>query len=719
MGAAQAPSGTPRPGGHADRGKQLLGLHQRLANEVDALRTGDDWQRWLATAARFYNYSFQNTLLIHAQRPNATHVAGYQTWQGLGRQVTKGERGIAILAPVVRRSPYDSQAASAVPDTASDDSGRVLAGFRVAHVWDVSQTAGQPLPEQPRPALLRGEAPVGLWTALADQVAANGFSLDRGACGSANGITNFLTASVRVRDDVDDAQAVKTLAHELGHVLLHRPDSNADQPTCRGVAEVEAESVAHLVAAAHGLDTDGYTFPYIAHWADTVGAADAVRTTGQRVLRAAATLLDRAEALMVQPRRPVGSIEHRAETVERGAGVEGTRAVAHRAELRGNVDGSAAAVREQYSEHRVAGVDRAELLAVLQTTHDFFVSGVTGSWVPDYLASRSLDAALGEPWGAGYAPAGWTTLVQHLNGRGFTPQSLIAAGVAMRTRNGRAIDRFRDRLTLPVRNVEGEVVSFVARARPGADTGTPPRYLNGPATEIYAKGTLLFGLSEGADQLARGARAALVEGPFDAIAVTDGTDGRCVGIATCGTAVTAAQIDQLVVLGSPIDLVVALDDDEAGRAAAERILTMLSERNLVASAAGLPADHDPAEVVHRLGPTALTAALTDKSIGLADSVIRSRVAQWSDRMQWVEGRLGALRSVAPVMARLPPAECKRLIPAVAELTRVDLPTIHREVSACLDTWASCEAVAAPPGGGLVASPGRAPRLERVNTRRAR
>jgi hypothetical protein len=87
---------------HAQADK-LAALHERLAQQVAALRTGDDWRRWLEVASRFHDYSFNNTLLIYAQRPDATLVAGYEAWKALGRQVEKGQRGIQILAPIVRR----------------------------------------------------------------------------------------------------------------------------------------------------------------------------------------------------------------------------------------------------------------------------------------------------------------------------------------------------------------------------------------------------------------------------------------------------------------------------------------------------------------------------------------------------------------------------------------------------------------------------------------
>ncbi|WP_088312713.1 ArdC family protein [Kineosporia sp. R_H_3] len=340
---------------------KLQVLHDRLAEQVAALRSGQDWQRWLATAARFHTYSFGNTMLILAQRPDATAVAGYGAWKALGRQVSKGEKGIAILAPVLRRTPTHGDqpapvpqgtdrttgppetgpARTADPERATPAAGgegevqtgrRRVSGFRVTYVFDVSQTSGTPLPEQPAPQLLEGHAPPGLWDALAAQVAAAGYSLERGDCAGANGVTIPATATVRVRDDVDDAQAVKTLAHELAHVLLHAPppprttaatgtteravtvgsgapagtgravpagsDPGAAPPpavfACRGGIEVEAESVAYLVMAAHGLDTSTYTFPYVTHWAEGVrdrSPEDVVRATGERVLRAARQIL--------------------------------------------------------------------------------------------------------------------------------------------------------------------------------------------------------------------------------------------------------------------------------------------------------------------------------------------------------------------------------------------------------------------------------------------
>ena len=267
------------------RAAKLEALHATLAEQVAALRDGQDWQRWLATAARLPDYSLNNVLLIAAQRPQATAVAGFNAWKALGRQVDKGQKGIAILAPIVRRArlgapdqlargeqgPPEDPAQPAQDADGRPPAGRAVSGFKVAYVFDISQTSGPPLPRQPTPALLSGQAPAGLWDALAEQVISRGFTLARADCGpGVNGLTHYGQRTVTVRPDVDDAQAVKTLAHELAHVLLHDPTGPDAQPgpagltssgQCRGRLEVEAESVAYLIAASHGLDTGSYTLP--------------------------------------------------------------------------------------------------------------------------------------------------------------------------------------------------------------------------------------------------------------------------------------------------------------------------------------------------------------------------------------------------------------------------------------------------------------------------
>lgn len=286
---------TPAARAAADEARQasLEQMHAELANKVATLTSTEEWTRWLRFASTFHRYSFNNTILIWAQNPEASLVAGYRAWQAKGRQVRRGEHAIRILGPVTRREAKTDRDGNPVRDAAGKPviESRMV-GVRPVSVFDVSQTDGEPIPEAPTPRLLTGEAPEGLWAALEAFVVAQGFSVSRGDCGGANGVTKFGSREVVVRDDIDDAQAVKTLAHEAGHVLLHQPEDRAEV-SCRGVAEVEAESVAYMVTAAHGLDSAQYTFNYVGGWAQRAegDAETVIRQTGQRVITAATKIL--------------------------------------------------------------------------------------------------------------------------------------------------------------------------------------------------------------------------------------------------------------------------------------------------------------------------------------------------------------------------------------------------------------------------------------------
>ncbi|MCC6496243.1 MAG: hypothetical protein IT193_08285 [Propionibacteriaceae bacterium] len=236
-------------------------------------------------------------MLTMLQKPDATMIAGYRAWQAMGHQVRRGERAIKILGPVTRKVELvDRHTGEPIRDAGGRPQYvRQMVGVRPVSVFDVSQV-DPPVESPPEPTLLRGQAPPGLWNSLAELVEAEGFRLTRGDCGRANGLTDYTAREVRVRADVDDAQAAKTLAHELAHVLI-RPDPGEPYAgACLGRREVEAESVAYVVAAAHHLDTSQYTFNYIAGWAAKAatpehGIEAVVAETGARVIATADTIL--------------------------------------------------------------------------------------------------------------------------------------------------------------------------------------------------------------------------------------------------------------------------------------------------------------------------------------------------------------------------------------------------------------------------------------------
>ena len=326
----------------AAREEKLEALQQKLIQSVGTLVTGEDWKRALEFAAKFRSRSFNNTILIYVQHyaafqegrvpePVPSYVAGFKQWLSLNRHVMKGQSGYGILAPVTARfassTPANAESWRRLGRGEKPRPGEVvrsrLVGLKPAHVWDLTQTEGDPIPPPTRPALLQGQAPEGLWDGLADQITAHGFELrlvsHAGAIGGANGLTDYTTREVSVRMDMDDAAQVKTLAHELGHVMLHGPD-NADAAMHRGIAEVEAESVALRVGAGHGLATDEYTVPYVATWASSVpgkSPVEVVQSTAERVGGAAVAILNKLETRQIGNGDPPG-LDHEALTTRQG-----------------------------------------------------------------------------------------------------------------------------------------------------------------------------------------------------------------------------------------------------------------------------------------------------------------------------------------------------------------------------------------------------------------
>lgn len=275
----------------AARAQKIDELHDTLAEGVAALVDSGQWKEWLDFLASFHRYSFNNSVLILRQRPEATAVAGFKAWQTKGRQVRKGEKGIKIFGKPFR----------AVTDTDEHTGEKtrrtVPTPPPVVTVFDIDQTDpidGADVPAEPaRP--LTGDDPHGILAALTEKMSAHGWTIVRAPIdGPAHGFcTVDGSKEIHIDTDLSDAHAAKTMIHEAAHALLHTDDAGKLRDDVdNATREVEAESTAYAVAGLAELDTSDYSIGYVAGWAD--GDADKVRAAAARIR---ATVHELADAL--------------------------------------------------------------------------------------------------------------------------------------------------------------------------------------------------------------------------------------------------------------------------------------------------------------------------------------------------------------------------------------------------------------------------------------
>lgn len=267
--------------------KKIDAVLRQLKSGVESIQDSYQFRRFLTTMAKFHDYSIGNQILIMLQMPDATRVAGFNTWKDLGRWVKKGGRGIAILAPVMPRKPKKEEV-----EDEEEEKEIVLSPvhFIVVHVFDVSQTEGKPLPEFEVP-VLTGEVNEELFARLLDLMKARGVRvsfesrphLDPEIKGQ------YIHDEIWVRPEEPKAQQLKTLVHEIAHYysegVFHIP---------RRDAETIAESSAYVVGSHYGFDTGVRSFPYVALWAQDKKVLD---QDLEAIRRVAATILDELEKM--------------------------------------------------------------------------------------------------------------------------------------------------------------------------------------------------------------------------------------------------------------------------------------------------------------------------------------------------------------------------------------------------------------------------------------
>ena len=240
----------------------------RIEDCLATINTDEDWLKFLSFQAQFYNYSFGNAMLIFSQNPNATYVKGYKAWNQLGRYVKKGSKGLAILAPCIRKVEVFKEPENKNlyhDEEAEKETRKVVSGFRIAYVYDIADTDGD---DSMLPVLVTGLAGNGEQEKEIYERLLNVISKEhcvQEVSGTASkGSFNLETEVISIRGDLEYLQKIKTLLHEYAHLLdfqMHPEDDIS-----RNRRELIAESVAFIVSLRLGLDTSRYSMSYIKSW---------------------------------------------------------------------------------------------------------------------------------------------------------------------------------------------------------------------------------------------------------------------------------------------------------------------------------------------------------------------------------------------------------------------------------------------------------------------
>ena len=260
------------------QGKDMDSIMQSLESGVEELFTSNRYQEFLKTMAKFHNYSFNNTMLIAMQRPDATLVTSYKNWQSMGRQVMKGEKGITIIAP----APYKKMKEKEV----LDENQRPIMGtdgkpkteqvevtvphFKAVTVFDIAQTSGEPIQTLAPELLTAAVQDFDSFMQAIQKISPVPIRFDE-IDGNANGYYHNADKEIVIKKGLSESQTLKTAIHETAHAKLHDREimESLGLEKDRLTKEVEAESVAYCVCSSFGLDTSDYSFPYIAGWSSS------------------------------------------------------------------------------------------------------------------------------------------------------------------------------------------------------------------------------------------------------------------------------------------------------------------------------------------------------------------------------------------------------------------------------------------------------------------
>ena len=283
--------------------QQVREITDKLEQGIKELFESEKFKEYLTTMSKFYNYSFNNTLLIAMQKPDATLIAGYTSWQrNFDRHVMKGEKGIKILAP----APYKAQEEREKIDPATqkpvlDADGKPVTetvevmrpAFKVVSVFDVSQTDGKELPDIAVDELTGSVENYAAFFEALKQESPVPISYED-IPGGAKGYFSHAENRIAIQEGMSEIQTVKTAIHEIAHAKLHaiNPDEKVapEERKDRHTKEVEAESVAYTVCQRYGIETSDYSFGYIAGWSsdkdtkELKGSLETIRSTAAEMI---------------------------------------------------------------------------------------------------------------------------------------------------------------------------------------------------------------------------------------------------------------------------------------------------------------------------------------------------------------------------------------------------------------------------------------------------
>ena len=269
---------------------------EQIEEGLAAIDTDKDWLQFLTFQSRFYSYSMGNTMLIYRQNPDASYVRGYRAWNDLGRYVKKGSKGIAILAPCICKAKDEDNLADRTDgkNDADEKDKKVIAGFRIAYVYDIADTDGS---DEFLPVLVKGLAGNSdrervIYEKLRDIISQE--HLVREVTGTASkGSYNLASGIININTDYGYLQRIKTLLHEYAHAVdfIMNPGKDIKE----NIRELIAESVAFVVMQYMRFDTSAYSIGYIKSW---MKDAEELKTVAVTIQKIACRIIDKLSEAM-------------------------------------------------------------------------------------------------------------------------------------------------------------------------------------------------------------------------------------------------------------------------------------------------------------------------------------------------------------------------------------------------------------------------------------